>query len=207
MEKQYLKLDGRIKRWNRWIPSIFLMDTNKPSIPTAICEEMSYRSLDNRRAFGPRPLKAHAYNLGHVEDIDGEILNESRARNSEEAEEFAGRVLEAAREIPKADYLQEMDKVIWPERDEAGEREATVEAPHAEEEQPASYYSEERALLPEEIIQRAAKLERVSSPSRAALSRKDLVKDLVELLDSMDEEDLVSLVRFARLLTEWETSL
>ncbi len=114
MEGKYLRLDCRIKRYNRVNPASFIIDAGREPAAAAVFDRRSHESLDHRKGQGPRPLKTHAYNFSYIEDDQGKALVRERASNRQEAEAFAEAIMGAAKAISREAYLEELDRVIWP---------------------------------------------------------------------------------------------
>lgn len=215
MDEKYMRLDCRIKRYNRINPASFIIDAAREPAAAAVFDRRTYESLDHRKGQGPRPLKTHAYNFSYIEDDEGKALIGVRAANREEAEAFAVKIMEAAKSISREAYLEELDRVIWPQsvREEPGMRSWQARAKSlqgglplqrdsaAYESEPAreSYLRMQQTISPLSI---SSSLPPEQKKSSRAGERKDLVKETVRLMEQMDLDDMRSLYRYALLLLE-----
>lgn len=114
MSDNYLRLDCIIMKWNKPIPAVFLIDPDSKSTQTAVYDKGNYRSLDNKKGRGPRPLRTHAYNFSRIDDENGKTLIAERADNAAKAAAFAGTMLAAAVGITRNEYFSELERIIWP---------------------------------------------------------------------------------------------
>lgn len=201
MKSDFLKLECRIQRWNTTQPCVFLIDTNHPSLPTAVYNRNTFESMDNIKGQRPRPLKTHAYNFNRIQDEEGNTIIESRATDRVSADRFVKKILEAAKPIDQQEYLRELDQIIWPSQEDRAYKRVfdtvgAIDRPsgirgldfiaqrsHISSE-PVGFYSREMNL------------------SRSSSARKQLLRQLTDLISEMDEEDLLALLKFAQTLAE-----
>lgn len=214
MEEKYLRLDCRIKRYNRMNPASFIIDAEREPAAAAVFDRRSHESLDHRKGQGPRPLKTHAYNFSYIEDERGKPLVRERASNREEAEAFADTIMQAAAAISREAYLEELDRVIWPpySKEEPGMRgwQSRVQALKRDmgEPPPAHAMMNFSASVPrsmgrsrkvsEDVYNAVEELYGNTSSEKA--DRKYLVKETLRLMEKMDRDDLRSLYRYALML-------
>lgn len=190
MAESYKKLEARIKRRNRRIRAVFLMDTAEAPIPTAVYDVETNESLDSIRGTGPRPLKTHAYQFSYLEDAKGRPLLEGRVTNAHEAEAFAKRILKAAHAITREQYLRELDAMIWPQE--------RTRLNHID-----SALSSKSFALMRDIEHPMLRLPSIALPAPSEEStRKKLIRDIIELVPELSEEDMRSLLKYAQLLHE-----
>ncbi len=201
MKPDFLKLECRIQRWNTTQPGVFLIKTSPQSLPTAVYNRNTFESMDNSKGLRPRPNKTHAYTYNRNQDDKVNTNIEKRATYCATAEEFARKILEAAQPIDRQTYLEELDRIIWPsQEDRVYNKMSRVVEDVARSSgvqgldliaqrssfagKPMDFYSSEKSL------------------NRSSSRRKQLLRQLTDLISKMDEEDLAALLKLARTLEE-----
>jgi hypothetical protein len=210
VEEEYLRLDCRIKRYNRMTPASFIIDAVREPAAAAVFDRRSHESLDHRKGQGPRPLKTHAYNFSYIEDDQGKALVGERASNRQEAEAFAETIMGAAKAIPREAYLEELDRIIWPlyVKDEPGMRglqsRVMMLQDRMDEPPPNVRFKMNRDAgpsIPQSYgIPSQGDVDASEAPASERGDRKYLLKETLRLMERMDRDDLRSLYRYALML-------
>jgi hypothetical protein len=212
MQQTYLRLECRVRRRNRVIPCVFLIDATREPYMAAVFDPRTGESLDHRKVRNPRPLKTHAYNFSHIEDLKGRALVEKRAENREEAESFVRALTKNAVPMTRNEYFAQLESIVWPPPQFEGPAvQGEVErAVRAGSEPPQPFFSfGERAApasfkadnLPLALMMKTG-AGRQGRAGPAASERKALIREIIRLLEMMDLDDLRELLRFSRMMLD-----
>ena len=210
-KNEYKKLDCRIRRRNKVTPCVFLIDATREPYLAAVFDPRTRESLDHRKVRSPRPLKTHAYNFSHIEDLEGEVLVERRALNSREAESFVQVLTQRARPITRNEYFAELESIVWPPPPEqgvglpGGRRRAAPVSEMSRDPHLAVNRAEALPFMEMEptlgfMISPGIKRTRLSYEE--ARERKAVIREIIHLLEMMDQDDLRLVLRFSRMLLE-----
>ncbi len=208
----FFRLECLVKRRNRMVPCVFLIDAGKEPALACVFNPRTGESLDHRKVSGPRPLKTHSYNFAYIESRDGRPLVEKRAANRHDAEGFARAILENASPLSREEYLEQLGSIIWPPQWAKEElAPAAMMYPewkdfHPSLEMPRSHGKRD-ALPADPPYERmhllfSAPPEVRKAPGRPSNERKLIIREMMRLMESMDLEDLRELIRFSRMLLE-----
>ncbi len=211
-KKDYSRLECRIKRRNRMIPCVFLIDASREPAMACIFDPRTRESLDHARIYGPRALKTHAYNFAYIESRDGGPLLEKRPSNRHEAEAFTRAILENAEAISREEYFRELELVIWPPQREWEIPQGGVKRAALSRDPVSAPISAFRTALADEggmfltaFSPQEGPSPRFEGPAREGKrgsERKAIIREMVRLMESMELEDLRELLRFSRMLLE-----
>lgn len=201
MKSDYLRLECRIQRWNTIQPAVFLIRANHHVLPTAVYNKSTFESMDNVKGLRPRPLKTHAYNFNRIYDEGGNLIIDKRATGGASANEFVRRIIRAAKPIDQKKYLEELDRIVWPSQKDS----AYLMRSRAPVDKAAFFNVQYTDRAPERSNMRIDSMAYGSGSidkGQDASARKQLLRQLTDLISKMDAEDLEALLKLARTLEE-----